>query len=192
MKRTILTAVLLSVCIMAMIAQENIEETKPYFYEDSIKVDEIEPFSYVAYANTGSYANIGPAYTALWEESVKQFVASEHGGYFTIYHNSPQNTAEADLKWDVCIKLSKEEDDGEEFLAPLRREKWAAKEVAKLLFEGPLTEMGNAYAKLFEWVGKKGYQIAGSPAEKNLNRPSANKDGVMVGKVEIWMPVMKN
>lgn len=192
MKRTILTAIVLSIFSVTIIAQDNKEEAKPYFYEDSIKVDVIEPFSYVAYENKGSYTQIGPAYTALWEESVKQFVAYDHGGFFTIYHNSPQNTDEADLKWDVCIKLSKEDDDGEEFLEPLRREKWQVKDVAKLVFEGPFSEMGTAYAKLFEWIGKKGYQVAGSPAEKNLNRPSPNKDGVMVGKVEIWMPVAKN
>jgi hypothetical protein len=52
------------------------------------------------------------AYTTVWEESVKQFLAYDQNGFFSVYHNSSFDTETENLKWEVGTKLM--EDAGDE------------------------------------------------------------------------------
>jgi len=168
-----------------LMAQET--ETKPYFYQDSIKVQDIEAFTYIAHERKGSYSQMNAAYTTLWEESVKQFLAYDEHGFFSVYHNSPSNTKEEDLKWEVGSKLI--EDEGDEILNPLKKKKWDFKKVVTIKYDGPIgEEMGQAYEGIMKYISENGYQVVGPSLERHLKRPQM-KDGVLIGSVKIWMPI---
>jgi predicted transcriptional regulator YdeE len=182
--KKIVTILLLTVLGINIIAQET--DSTVVYCKDSIKVQDIESFKYIAYEKQGSYSQTNAAFTALWEESVKQFLDYDRS-FFLVYYNSPENTPEDSLIWEVGAKLK----DDDEIVEPLKKKEWGYKKVAKIKYEGPFDDkLKNAYADAAGWVNENGYQIAGPFMQKHLNRPRPNKDGVITGKVEIWMPIV--
>ena len=154
MKKISIAILLLTLFGANIIGQDT--ETKPCFYQDSIKVQDIETFTYVAHERNGSYNQINAAYTALWEESVKQFLAYDEEGFFSIYHNSPTNTKEEDLKWEVGSKLL--EDEGDDILEPLKKKNWIYKKVVRVEFDGPLEgEISKAYEGAMKFISENGH-----------------------------------
>jgi len=149
---------------------------------------EIEPFSYAAVEMTGSYEQHADAFMKLYGAAGQQGLPMTEAP-FGIYWNSPDDTAEEELKWEIGMPLP-----GDKKLeAPIIMKKWEYTTVVQRDFEGAIDsdEMRGVYYAMFEWMEKNGYEPAGPMMEKFLNMPSANEKGEMIGKVQILIPVQK-
>ena len=70
--KQVLVLCILSILGINISAQD--ADTMSLFNEDSVKVQEIEPFNYVVLEGQGSYNQIGSFYSKLWEEMIKQSI----------------------------------------------------------------------------------------------------------------------
>lgn len=150
-----------------------------------LKVDTV--FVYCALEMTGSYDQHSAAFEKLYTEAMNQGI---FGGYpFGIYWNSPGDTPVEKLAWDVGFVLPA----GQTPKDPLKLKKWEFTTMAALEYSGEFggEGMNKAYGELFTWIGAHGYRPAGPMMETFLNIPSANEQGVLVGSVEIVVPIEK-
>jgi AraC family transcriptional regulator len=144
-------------------------------------------FAYCALEMTGSYDQHSAAFEKLYAEAMKQGI---YGGTpFGVYWNSPGNTPVEKLAWDVGFVVPSSQAPKE----PLKLKKWEFTTMAVLEYSGAFGGEGmtNAYNELFKWIGEHGYKPAGPMMETYLNIPSPNEQGVLVGSVEIVVPVEK-
>jgi AraC family transcriptional regulator len=150
-----------------------------------LKVD--TAFAYCALEMTGSYDQHTAAFGTLYQESVKQEI---YGGLpFGIYWNSPVNTPVEKLSWDIGFLVPP----GKTPQQPLKLKKWDFTTMASLKYRGAFggEEMGKAYGTIFKWIAENGYQPAGPIMEIFLNMPSPDEQGMLVGAIEIVVPVVK-
>jgi effector-binding domain-containing protein len=153
-----------------------------------IELVEAEPFYYCAVEMTGSYEQHSTAFMTLYTEAGKQGLTMAEAP-FGIYWNSPQDTPEEALKWAIGMPVPEDK----EIQEPLKKIKWEHTLLVTKGFEGAFEseDMYAAYAEVFEWIEKNGYEPAGPMLEKFLNTPSPNEAGETIGKVEIIIPVQK-
>jgi len=153
-----------------------------------IEVVDIEPFAYAAVEMTGSYEQHAQAFMALYSAAGQQGLAMTEAP-FGIYHNSPEDTPEEDLKWEIGMPVPGDK----ELAAPIVLKKWEFTKVIQRDFEGAIDSDGMkaVYYGMYEWIGANGYELAGPMMERFLSMPSANEKGEMVGKVQIVFPVQK-
>ena len=111
------------------------------------------------------------------------------GTPFGIYWNSPNDTAEEDLKWEIGMVVPEDK----EIAAPIVKKKWEHTTVVQRDFEGAIDsdELHAVYYAMYEWIGSNGYEMAGPMLERFLSTPSPNEKGEMIGKVQIVFPVQK-
>ena len=150
-----------------------------------LKVD--TAFAYCALEMTGSYDQHGAAFEKLYQESMQQGI---YGGLpFGIYWNSPADTPVEKLSWDVGFIMPP----GKAPKSPLTLKKWDFTTMASLKYSGAFggEYMGKAYGMIFKWIAENGYQPAGPMMEIFLNMPSPDEQGMLVGSVEIIVPVAK-
>lgn len=176
---------LLLVCILFLLNVTYAQEEQD---QELVKIQEIEPFSYCAVEMTGSYAKHDQAFQTLYEKAGEQGMGFEHTA-FGVYYNSPEDTPEEELKWDVGFEVAHDADIKE----PLVVKKWLFKMHAVMAYEGPYEgeKMNAAYQKLFAWLAENKYAIEGPMMEKYLSMPEQDAEGVWGGKVEFWVPVHK-
>ena len=144
-------------------------------------------FAYCALEMTGSYDQHSAAFEKLYAEAMKQGI---YGGTpFGVYWNSPGDTPVEKLAWDVGFIVPSSQTPKE----PLKLKKWEFPTAAVLEYRGAFAGEGmtNAYNAIFKWIGEHGYKPAGPMMETFLNIPSPNEQGVLVGSVEIVVPVEK-
>ena len=144
-------------------------------------------FAYCALEMTGSYDQHSAAFEKLYAEAMKQGI---YGGTpFSVYWNSPGDTPVEKLAWDVGFIVPSSQAPKE----PLKLKKWEFTTAAVLEYSGAFAGEGmtNAYNAIFKWIGEHGYKPAGPMMETFLNIPSPNEQGVLVGSVEIVVPVEK-
>lgn len=148
----------------------------------------IEPFSYAAVEMTGSYAQHADAFMKLYSAVGQQGLPMSEAP-FGIYWNSPEDTPEEELKWEIGMPLPA----GKEVPAPIVMKKWEYTTVVQKDFEGAIDseDMRGVYYAMFEWMEKNGYELAGPMLERFVNTPYPNEKGEMIGKVQIILPVQK-
>ncbi len=193
---SLIVAVFVTVMIstLPLSAQEGAEARKAVDKEakkaekTELKVIEIEPFSYAAVEMTGSYEKHGDAFMKLYSAVGMQGLPMTEAP-FGIYWNSPDDTAEEELKWEIGMPVPGDK----ELAAPIVLKKWEWTTVIQKDFDGVIDgdEIKAAYYGMYEWVEANGYEIAGPMLERFLNSPSANDKGEMIGKVQIVFPVKK-
>jgi DNA gyrase inhibitor GyrI len=151
-------------------------------------VVEIEPFSYAAVEMTGSYTQHGDAFMKLYTAVGMQGLPMTDAP-FGIYWNTPEDTAEEDLKWEIGMPVPGDK----ELAAPIVLKKWEYTTVIQKDFEGVIDsdEIKAIYYGMYEWIGANGYEMAGPMLERFLDTPSPNDKGEMIGKVQIVFPVQK-
>jgi len=150
-----------------------------------LKVD--TAFAYCALEMTGSYDQHGAAFEKLYQESMQQGI---YGGLpFGIYWNSPADTPVEKLLWDVGFAMPS----GNAPKPPLALKKWDFTTMASLKYSGAFggEDIGKAYGMIFKWIAENGYQPAGPMMEIFLNMPSPDEQGMLVGSIEITVPVQK-
>jgi AraC family transcriptional regulator len=144
-------------------------------------------FTYVALEMTGSYDQHMAAFEKLFGGAAQQGIFG--GTPFGVYWNSPADTPEDKLSWDVGFAAPA----GQTPKEPLKLKKWTFTTLAVLDYSGAFEgeAMTKAYNKLFTWIGAHGYKPAGPTMEQYLNIPSADENGVLIGSIEIIAPVEK-
>jgi DNA gyrase inhibitor GyrI len=170
-------------------AQEDVDAQKAEKApKTEIEVVEIEPFHYAAVEVTGSYTQHADAFMKLYSAAGMQGLPMS-AAPFGIYWNSPEDTAEEDLKWEIGMPVPGDKD----LQAPIVLKKWEFTTVAQRDFEGAIDsdEIKAVYYAMYEWIGANGYELAGPMLERFLSTPSPNEKGEMIGKVQIVFPVEK-
>jgi predicted transcriptional regulator YdeE len=172
------------------VAQDEQKEATVKSEEKAVEfqIIKVDSFKYVAVEMTGSFEQHGDAFQTIYAEASMQGLGTDWVP-FGIYYNDPSSTPVDELKWEVGFALSGEH----EVKAPLKVKTWGFTQVATRTYEGAFESeaMGNAYVELFDWFTKKGYQPAGPVMERFVSMPEQNAEGQWVGKLEIWMPVVK-
>lgn len=187
-----LMILLVFVCLVAMPAMadegQNEEHCQKACGSDTtIAVREIEPYDYVALEMTGTYDQHGQAFQTLYTSAGEQGLPMGQMP-FGIYWNSPDDTAEEDLKWEIGFPQA----EAKEVSEPLKNKKWEFTSLAVTTYKGTFGEdQAAAYQALFMWIGKNGYKPAGPVMEKYLCMPRQTEDGGWEGCVEIMVPVEK-
>jgi len=121
----------------------------------------------VAYVEMrGPYSSLGDAMKSLkkWIDA-KGF---EQAGYpFCVFYDDPKETAEADLRSEACIPVSKmfEAEGG------YRSKELVETEVAETKHEGPPEELSSTYGPLIQGLLKQGYAPVG-PAREYYMSPA--------------------
>ena len=194
MKKSMGIALIILSGLVALVSAQEKKETgsapepKAAAQADTVRFQKVEPFHYIALEMIGSYAQHGTAFQTLYQEAGKQGLPM-NSAPFGIYWNSPDNTAESELKWEIGLALP----DTQKVAAPLKLKKWDFPAAASITYNGGFGSevMQKAYQTLFGWMGGNGYRPAGPIMEKFITMPTQNEKGEWAGKVEIVMPVEK-
>ena len=130
----------------------------------------------------------GPYDNIPWEDHIKRLYgwAKEQKvmpGFYpmAIYHNDP-NKKRSDIA--ITFKGKAKEHAG------VRTRKMPAMKVATVSHKGPASEFKETYAKLTEWIDKKGYKVSGPSIEIYSKKPEV-VDGVTILYAKVMMPVKK-
>jgi DNA gyrase inhibitor GyrI len=182
-----------AVLVMPLFAQETAEKKVPEAAakapeEGAFKLIKIEPFDYCAVEMTGTYEQHAGAFMSLYSGAAQQGLPMDQMP-FGVYWNSPENTPEEDLKWEIGFAVP----EGTEVKAPLVKKRWEHTDLIWTRYEGAYDspEMNSLYDEIFEWAGKHGYEPAGPFMEKFLDSPEPDESGEYSGTVEIMVPVVK-
>jgi len=135
----------------------------------------------------------GPYDKVPWEDYIKWLYgwAKEQKvmpGFYpmAIYHDKPEKTPAEECRSDIAITFkgkAKEE-------AGVKIRKMPAMKVATISHKGPGSEFKNTYAKLADWIEKKGLRISGPPIEIYSKKPEI-VGGATILYAKVMMPVQK-
>jgi len=144
-------------------------------------------------ANLAYIEHQGPYDKVPWEDYIKQLYgwAKEQKvmpGFYpmAIYHDDPEKTAPENCRSDIGITF-KGRAKGQ---AGVKIRKMPAMKVATISHRAPGSEFKNTYAKLADWIGKKGYTVSGPPIEVYSKKPEVVGD-VTILYAKVMMPVRK-
>jgi len=135
----------------------------------------------------------GPYGKLPWDDYVKRLYgwAKEQKvmpGFYpmAIYHDDQGKTSPEESRSDIGIIFK----DRAKEQAGVKTRKMPAMKVAAISHKGPGSEFKNTYAKLTEWIDKKGYKISGPPIEVYSKKPEI-VSGVTVLYAKVMVPVKK-
>jgi len=144
-------------------------------------------------ANLAYIEHRGPYDKVPWEGYIKQLYGWAKSqkvmpGFYprAIYHDDPEKTPPQQCRSDIAITFkgrAREE-------AGIKIRKMPVMKVATISHKGPGTEFKNTYAKLADWIGKKGYEVSGPPIEIYSKKPQVVGD-VTILYAKVMMPVRK-
>jgi len=144
-------------------------------------------------ANLAYIEHQGPYDKVPWDNYIKQLYgwAKEQKvmpGFYpmAIYHDDPEKMAPEKCRSDVAITF-KGRAKGQ---AGVKIRKMPAMKVATISHRAPGSEFKNTYAKLADWIGKKGYKVSGPPIEVYSKKPKVVGD-VTILYAKVMMPVRK-
>ena len=186
-------ATVIFMAVLPLSAQETAEKKAPEKAEkvagaEEIKLIETKPFHYCAVEMTGSYEQHPNAFMALYGGAGQQGLPMDQIP-FGVYWNSPEETPEEELKWEIGFAVP----DDAEIAAPLVKKQWEYTHHVTARFTGTYDspELQALYVRIFEWAQKNGYEPAGPCMEKFLDSPVPDESGEFSGTVEVFFPVVK-
>ena len=172
MKKTLFLMVTLSLMTTLLPAQD-------------VVIQDTTPFTYAYLECQGSYQRIPAKIDLFMQEFFKQNLMPA-GNFLGMYLNSPGQVKEEELQWRLGFPVPADS----AIAAPLLKGECKATRVALYLHVGPYDKVGAAYGKVFEFIEKNGYKVAGPPMEKYLDMdPMAVKPEEL--RTEINVPVVK-
>jgi hypothetical protein len=136
-------------------------------------VKQTEPCSAIVLPMTGSYSQHGEAIGRV----AASLGAPPSGPPFGRYHNSPENVAEAELKWEVGFPVPLKTT----VQAPFEPREFPSETVVFAVIEGS-HEASRPWRELVEWALGQGYEITGPAMEIWMDGP----------KTEMRLPVRKS
>lgn len=143
--------------------------------------------------NLAYIEHVGAYDKVPWEDYIKRLYgwAKEQKvmpGFYpmAIYHDDSEKTPPENLRSVIGITFkgkAKEQ-------AGVKTRKMPAMKVATVSHKGPGSQFKNTYAKLTEWIEKKGYRISGPSIEVYSKKPEV-VGGVTILYAKVMMPVKK-
>jgi len=162
--------------------QEPEQEVTATAEQEAVAISEVSVFSYVCLPFVGSFENhetvIGD-FMRLADEQEVEF----SGPMLGIYYNSPMDTPEDSLIWEIGFEVAQRTEVSE----PLVVKKWEFTKVAKAMHTGSYETVDQTYPKIFEFIGKQNMMPAGPTMERFLSDPEQVAPEEL--KTEIWVPV---
>jgi len=144
-------------------------------------------------ANLAYIEHQGPYDKVPWEDYMRQLYgwAKEQKvmpGFYplAIYLDEPEKTFPEMCRSEIGITFkgrAKEQ-------GSVKIRKISAMKVATISHKGPGSDFKKTYAKLHDWIEKKGYRISGPPIEVYSKKPEV-VGGVTILYAKIMMPVSK-
>ncbi len=153
--------------------------------QEGVVVKDVTPFWYASMDFQGPFEQIPVKVGLFMQEFMKQKLPFG-GNLFGIYFNSPEQVKPEELKWAIGIPVLKDSIVN----APLKKTEFLFKTIAVALHLGPYETTGKTYDKIFAYIDKNGYKVAGPVFESYIDRdPSKVKPEEL--RTEIWVPVQK-
>ena len=172
MKKALFAFIFLALGIFALSAQE-------------VVIQDATPFTYAYMECSGPYSQIPAKIGLFMPEFFKQNLMPA-GNFFAMYLNAPGQVKEEELQWRLAFPVAAES----AMAAPLLKGECKATQMAVYLHVGPYDKVGDAYVKIFAFIEKSGYKMAGPTIEKYLDMdPMAVKPEEL--RTEIHVPVVK-
>jgi AraC family transcriptional regulator len=172
MKKAIFLAILLLAASLALGQQ-------------GVVIKDATSFWYASMDFQGPFEQITVKVGLFMQEFMKQKLPFA-GNLFGIYFNSPEQVKPEELKWAIAIPVLKDS----VVNAPLKKIEFLFKKIAVALHVGPYETVAKTYDKVFAYLEKNGYEIAGPVYESYLDKdPSKVKPEQL--RTEIWVPVQK-
>jgi AraC family transcriptional regulator len=162
---------------LMMTAQEKKAEPTP-------ELKDIDAFRLASMPFTGSYNQMEKNVMVFMGEFFKQGLQPA-GPFIGVYHNSPQEVKEEDLKWEVGFPVVADAAIKE----PLKKTDFEKTKAVVYLHIGPYEKLHESYNKIFKFVQDNGYEVAWPCYDKYLNNPQTTKPEEL--KTEIIVPVKK-
>jgi AraC family transcriptional regulator len=103
----------------------------------------------------------------------------------SVYHNSPEQVKESELKWDIGFPVSAETSVKD----PLKKAFYAKKTVLEYMHKGPYEKLVEVYKKLDTYIKEKKMTILLPTYEFYLNSPMQVKPEELLTRIEI--PIKK-
>jgi effector-binding domain-containing protein len=147
-----------------------------------VSLQEVEPFLYCSVSHRGPYSQMAEAMDQL-VLNMQQQNLSPAGQPFSIYHNTPEDTAPAQLEWELGFPIPAQLMPQ----PPLNRGEWTYAQVAVTRHKGPYEKSGDTILAVFEWIEDNGYIPAGPILARYLNMPGEVPASEL--QTEIWVPV---
>lgn len=148
----------------------------------SVAITKVAPFSYACLPFTGSYDSHEVVIGSLMEAAAAQGFELV-GPMLGIYYNSPMDTPEDSLVWEIGFEVP----DSMEVAEPLVVKKWLFTKVAKAMHTGTYETVDQTYPTIFEFITKKKLMPAGPTMERFLSDPLLVAPEEL--QTEIWVPV---
>jgi len=133
---------------------------------------------------SGPYSNMSANIGKFMNEFFKQGLAPA-GTFSSIYFNSPEEVAAADLKWAVGFPVAS----GTKVTAPLVIKIIKAGKAVQYLHKGSYSKLHQAYGKVKAFGEKSGYQVMYPVMDQYINNPQNTKPEDL--KTLITYPVKK-
>jgi AraC family transcriptional regulator len=151
-----------------------------------VHVKKTEPRTVAAMRHKGPFTDLSTVIAKLMAEIQK-------GGYLTagpvmcLFYNSPENTAQKDLDWQVMVPVVNPGPFGKPPYDQLAFQFSDVTNVAYMYHVGPYDKINDSYRVLFDWAKRNGYTIRGFPIETYWSDPNTTPKEKLV--TEICMPV---
>jgi effector-binding domain-containing protein len=176
-----LCLVLAIACIVANAYAEQKIDTPTRVY-----MKKTEPHSVAIMAHKGPFTDMSAVTTKLVGELDKGGY-SQAGPIMAMFLNSPENTPQKDLKWQVMIPVAYPGPMGMPDNDKLGFTYSDSYYVAYIYHIGPYEKVNDSYQILFDWAKRANYKILGNPVEIYWSDPSKTPKEKTV--TEIWIPI---
>lgn len=148
--------------------------------EQPLQVKKKAAFRYVYMPFTGSYKTMPQKIQQFTTEFFKQGL-QPNGSLISCYHNSPEQVAESELKWDIGFPVA----ENVSVKAPLKIGMYQQKNVLEYLHKGPYEDLPRVYEKLKQFLDRKGLDLSLPTYEFYLNSPLEVKPQELMTRIEI-------
>jgi effector-binding domain-containing protein len=151
-----------------------------------ILIKKTEPRTVAVMKHKGPFTDISTVMPKLIGEV-------DRGGYavagpvMCMFFNSPENTAQADLLWEVMIPVAYPGPLGQ---AQLDRMTFQYSDVATVAYTyhiGPYEKINDTYKLLFDWARRNQYKTEGNPVDIYWSDQAKTPKEKLV--TEVWLPV---
>ena len=149
-----------------------------------IQVKEKSAFCYTYMSFSGSFKTMPQKITQFMGEFFKQGLKPQ-GALISVYHNSPEQVKECELKWDIGFPISKDIS----INAPLKKATYEKKTVLEYLHQGGYNKLPEIYQKLAKYIKENGLTVILPTFEFYLNSPMHVNPVDLKTRIEI--PVKK-
>lgn len=150
----------------------------------SFQIKEKPAFNYVFMSFTGSYKAMSQKVMEFMGEFFKQGL-KPGGPMISVYHNSPEEVKEGELKWDIGFLVTAETAVKE----PLKKGIYEKKTVLEYMHKGPYEKLIEVYKKLNTHIKEKKLTFILPTYEFYLNSPMEVTPEDLLTRIEI--PVKK-